>query len=75
VTPQIQPDPSGVWVSLPDVELQPQTNSAEGVQSGSVALPAAIGSRPMRLLIRESELLPNDGGIGARLTYAEVINL
>ena len=75
VTPQIQPDPGGVWVSLPDVELQPQTNSVEGVQSGTVALPAAIGSSPMRLLLRESELLPNDGGIGARLTYAEVINL
>ena len=74
-TPRMQTSPGGVWVSLDKVQLIPDLTQPEGVQSAMVRLPAAIGSQPMRLLIREFEFLPADGSTGSRLTYAEEIDL
>src|SRR5262249_18331819 len=74
VTPQLQPSP-GLWVSLPDFALGRQGPATDSAQSGSVRLPGAPGSRPMRLLIREFETLPTDIGSQDRLIYVESIGI
>jgi hypothetical protein len=71
VTPQLQPSP-GLWVSLPDVNLDHHAGPA-GARSGSIALPTASNTHPIRLLIRESEKHATDFFDQERLVFAELV--
>ena len=52
-----------------------KTGASPETWSGSVTLPAARGSQPMRLVIKEYENYPAEGGIGQRLAFMEAVQL
>jgi hypothetical protein len=74
---------SPLWIPAGETELK--RNSSGGLAnvlwSGTVQLPFARGAKPMRLLIREYEQLPADGGdinaaiVAERLVYADLFSI
>jgi len=75
VAVQVGPPPAGdpaLWEQLnllPEVALTPAT----GGWFGQVQLPAAVGSTPQRVLVREYQILPGDPG--KRITYFDCVEL
>jgi hypothetical protein len=70
------------WIQSSSSQLLVQDTSrglASCVWTGAITLPAAIGSTPMRITLREEELLPVDGGqtdvspigLASRLVFAD----
>jgi hypothetical protein len=84
------PYPGGdaaLWDATVPNQVQLTGDPASGIRSGTVTLPAARGSTPMRLLVQEFEVLPGTittAGVPAsapvgpgvqRLCYFDVIEL
>jgi hypothetical protein len=66
------------WLPVADIPLTAHTfHGPDTLWTGSVVLPAARGSRPFRLVIREFETYPTDssGGARQRLVYADILDL
>lgn len=71
-------DPNMGWASSPGGEYTIQlslTGNSPETWSGTVQLPAARGSQPMRLVITEYENYAAEGGTGQRLVYQEAVQL
>ena len=60
---------TGSTATLSKTGISPET------WSGTVTLPAARGSQPMRLVIKEYENYPTEGGTGRRPVFLETVQL
>jgi hypothetical protein len=71
------PDDAGWTDSAPPARMNPEPEAgAVGVWTGNVALPAAVGSRPMRVVVREYDILPDSpepGRTTRRISYLDTI--
>ncbi|MEU5324328.1 hypothetical protein AB0G67_47600 [Streptomyces sp. NPDC021056] len=69
------PNDAGWMDSAPPAQMNPEAGPA-GVWSRDVALPAAVGSRPMRVVVREYDVLPDSpepGRTTRRISYLDTI--
>jgi hypothetical protein len=66
------PKPAGTlgWKTASTTELSASSSGSQW--TGTITLPAARGSQPMRLVVEERETLSNDSG---RLLYADAVEI
>lgn len=62
------------WTTVAGTETTLTGSTPPGTWTGTVTLPAAIGSRPMRLVVQEYEAPSSDNG-RLRLVYADTVTL
>jgi hypothetical protein len=75
---QVPGSRDSAWLPVANIPLTAHTfGGPDTLWTGSVVLPAARGSRPFRLVIRECETYPTDssGSEQQRLVYADILNL
>ena len=75
---QVPGSRDSAWLPVAGIPLTAHTfGGPDTLWTGSVVLPAARGSRPFRLVIREFESYPTDssGGERQRLVYADILDL
>jgi hypothetical protein len=75
---QVPGSQNSAWLPVAAVPLTAHTfGGPDTLWTGSVVLPAAHGSRPFRLVVREFESYPTDssGGERQRLVYADILDL
>ena len=75
---QVPGSQDSAWLPVAGIPLTAHTfGGPDTLWTGSVVLPAARGSRPFRLVIREFESYPTDssGGERQRLVYADILDL
>jgi hypothetical protein len=75
---QVPGSRDSAWLPVAGIPLTAHTFSGpDTLWTGSVVLPAARGSRPFRLVIREFEAYSTDssGGEQQRLVYADILGL
>jgi hypothetical protein len=75
---QVPGSANSAWLPVADIPLTAHTfGGPDTLWTGPVVLPAARGSRPFRLVIREFEIYPTDslGSEQQRLVYADILNL
>ncbi len=75
---QVPGSPDSAWLPVTDIPLTAHTfGGPDTLWTGQVSLPAARGSRPFRLVVREFETYPADssGSQQQRLVYADILGL
>jgi len=74
--PNVDPADDLAWVDVGAGHVLAFNNLLVPTWSGTLQLPAPRNSRPFRLAIVESELMPQDGGgVGRRLVFVDTIRV